>query len=81
MQSEQSFMMFLIFVEPSCGERDIVVIISVQCMCVHLFEFVLAITYTFMHGFQNDLVQLLSSRSRSAISNNCSGRLKVKVAL
>ena len=24
-----------IFVKPTCGERDIVVTISVRCMCVH----------------------------------------------
>ena len=34
-----------------------------------------------MHGFQNNLAQLLSSRKRSAVLNICSRRLKVKVAL
>ena len=38
-------------------------------------------TCTFMHGFQNNLAQLLSSRSRSAIWKICSGKLKVKVTL
>ena len=32
-----------------------------------------------MHGFQNNLAHLLSSRSRSVIGNICSGKLKVKV--
>ena len=40
-----------------------------------------AIICTFMHGYQNYLAQLLSSRSRSAIRTICSGRLKVKVTL
>ena len=46
-----------------------------------LIELVQVITSTFMHGFQNTLVQLFSLRSRSAIRNFCSGRLKVKVTL
>ena len=40
-----------------------------------------AITCTFMHGFQNNFAQLLSSRRRSAVGNISSGRLKVKVTL
>ena len=40
-----------------------------------------AITPTFMHGFQNNLVQLFSLRSSSAISNIYSGMWKVKVTL
>ena len=40
------------FVELACGEQDIVVTISVQCMCiVRLSAFVRAITSTVMHGF------------------------------
>ena len=40
------------FVELACGEQDIVVTISVQCMCiVRLSAFVRATTSTFMHGF------------------------------
>ena len=59
---------FFFFVELACGEQDIVVTISVQCMCiVRLSAFVRAITSTFMHGFQNNLAQLFSLRSRSAI--------------
>ena len=62
----------VIFVAPSCGERDIVVTISVWCMCVrracmHQYGLVRAITCTFMHGFQNNLAQLLPSRSRSDV--------------
>ena len=61
-----------IFVELACNQQDIVVTSSVQCMCmracIHLSGFVHAITY-FMHGFQNNLAQMLSFR------------LKVKVTL
>ena len=47
-----------IFVEPACGERDIVVTISVRCTCMFCSclrppGFVRAITSTFMHEFQN----------------------------
>ena len=54
------------------GERCIVVTISVQCMCVHCVcmhpsAFVRVITCTFVHGFQSNLAQMLSSRSRKAI--------------
>ena len=56
------------FVELACGEQDIVVTISVQCMCiVRLSAFVRAITATFIHGFQNSLAQLFSFKSGSAI--------------
>ena len=62
-----------IFLEPAFSERDIVVTILVQhvcvrcaCLCiVHSSGFVWAITCTFMHEFQNNLAQLLSSRSKS----------------
>ena len=51
----------------ACDKQDIVVKISVQCMCiVRLFAFVRAISSTFMHGFQNNLAQLFSLRSKSA---------------
>ena len=43
--------------------------------------FVWAITSTFMHGFQNNTAQMFSVRSRSAIRNICSDKLKVKVTL
>ena len=52
-----------------------------QCVRVCPSGFVQAITSTFIHRFQNDLAQLLSIRSRSAIWNICSGRLMVKVTL
>ena len=42
--------------------------VYVRCACVrHLPEFVRSITSTFMHGFQNNLAQLFSLRSSSAI--------------
>ena len=52
--------MNIIFVEPACSERDIVVPASVQFMCVlalclRLSRFVRAITCTSVHGFQNNL--------------------------
>ena len=57
------------------------VTIFIWCMCmpayVHPSGFVRAITYTFMHGFQNNLAQLLPL----FIGNNCLGKLKVKVTL
>ena len=60
---------------PLAGKGDIVVTILVWCMymrlCVHASvrpsEFVRAITCTIMHGFQNNLAQLLPLRRRSAI--------------
>ena len=63
---------FRIFVQPACSEQDIIVTTLVQCMCgceciVLPSRFVQAIASTFMHGFQNNLAQLLSSSSRSAI--------------
>ena len=49
--------------------NETVVTTLIQCMCVcvlcmHLTGFVWAITCTFVNGFQNNLAQLLSSRSR-----------------
>ena len=55
--------------------------LSVPCVCVRLSRFVRAINCTCMHGFQNNLAQLFSLTSRSAIRNICSGTLKVKVRL
>ena len=56
---------------PLAGKRDIVVTIFVWCMCVcpcvHPSGFVLTITCTIMHGFQNNLAQLLPLRRRNAI--------------
>ena len=54
------------FSSPLAGKRDIVVTILVWCMSMHLSEFVRTITCTFMHGFQNNLAQLLPLRRRSA---------------
>ena len=51
-------------------------------MCiVYLSGFVQAIISTFMHEFKNNFAQLFSLRSRSAVLNIFSGRLKVKVTL
>ena len=51
--------MFLIFVEPACGERDIVITTSVWCKCMLYVQELCAsvqiwpaITCTFVHGFQ-----------------------------
>ena len=53
------------------GKRDIGVTILAWCMCfrasVRLPRFVRTITCTIMHGFQNNLAQLLPLRRRSAI--------------
>ena len=43
------------------------VYVGVCMLCMHPSGFVGAITCTFVHGFQNNLAQLFSSRSRSAI--------------
>ena len=51
------YFIFMIFIKPACGERDIVGTVSVQCLCLLLIEFVQAITSTFMHAFQNNLAQ------------------------
>ena len=52
---------------PLTIKRDIAVTILLRCMCVCASGFVRAITPTFMHGFQNNLTQLMSLRRRSAI--------------
>ena len=41
--------------------------VSVCVLCVPPYGFVWAITSAFMHGFQNNVAQLLSFRSSSAI--------------
>ena len=56
----------MFFVEPACGERDIVVTTSIWCMClVHAYivyarvrpsGFVWAITFIFMHGLKTGTV-------------------------
>ena len=49
----------VVFTEPASGEQNIVVTMTVWCMCVHLckclFEFVLTLTSTIVKGFQNNL--------------------------
>ena len=75
-----------IFVEPACCERNIAVTFFVWYMCIcHACmcqsRFVRAITSALIHGFQNNMAQLLSLRRRTAIGIIFSGRLKVKVAL
>ena len=52
-----------------------------HALYVHLSGFVQAITCTFVHGFQNNLAQLVSLKSKIATGDICSGRLKVKVTL
>ena len=52
---------------PLAGKRDIVVTILVRCMSVRPSEFVRTITCTIMHGFHNNLAQLLPLRRKSAI--------------
>ena len=66
---------FVLLSVPLAGKRDIVVTILVRCMCVRPCAsasvrpsgFVRTITCTIMHGFQNNLAQLLPVRRRSAI--------------
>ena len=63
---------FILFVQPACGELDIVVTTSVQCICVrafcmHLSGFFQAITCAILHGFLNNLSQMFSLRNRSVI--------------
>ena len=62
---------------PLAVKQDIAAAIFVRCMCVCVCVcvsacgrpsgFVWTITSTFMHGFQNNLAQLLYLRRRSAI--------------
>ena len=54
---------------PLAGKRDIVVTILVRCMSVRPAKIVRTITFTIMHGFQNNLAQLFPLRRRSAIFN------------
>ena len=53
----------------------------IVCASIHPSVFVCGITSTFMHGFQDNLAQLFSLQSRSAILNICIGKLKIKVTL
>ena len=54
-------------------------VISPLARSVHPSGFVLTISCTIMHGFQNNLAQLLLLRRRSAILNIFIDKLKVKV--
>ena len=66
-----------IFVEPACGERDIVITTSVCCMCVlcvcmrevscSSFQICPGRNLYIYAWIQNNLAQFLSLRSRSAI--------------
>ena len=64
-----------IVVEPACGERDIVVTVTVWCTCLRpciracmcLSEFVRTIISTIKDGFQNNLTILFSIKFRCAI--------------
>ena len=76
-----------IIYKPACGERDIIVTTTVQCLCVRVSvracvcEFVWAITSTIVDGFQKSSTQVFSIMCRCAIYNISSGRRKVKVTL
>ena len=55
------------FVEPACGEREIVVTTSVRCTCVRracvrLSGIIRTITFTFIYGFRNYLAYLFFLR-------------------
>ena len=65
----------------SCNNFYSVNMYALLRACVRPSGFVRVITSTFMHGFQNNLTQLLFLRKGSAIWNNFSGRLKFKVTL
>ena len=63
-----------IFVEPACSELDIVVTMTVQCMCVCPVcacvcpsEIARTITSTIVDGFEKKLTQLFSLMCRCAI--------------
>ena len=49
---------------------ETVVTTSVRCMCMRMyvfpFGFVVAIASLFMHGFQNNLTQMISLMSKNA---------------
>ena len=53
----------------SCYNFSLVYVraLCVRCACVHPSGLVRVITCTFVHGFQNNLAQLFSLRSRNAI--------------
>ena len=71
--SRKATLSFSFLSSPLAGKRDIVVTILVRCMCVRQCVhasvrpsgFVRTITCTIMHGFQNNLAQLLPLRRRS----------------
>ena len=80
----------IIFVESACGERDVVVTMTVWCVwvcacvcaCVNLsVRICRTITSTIVDGFQNTMTYLFSIMCRYAARNLCSGRPKVKVTL
>ena len=60
------FQRILLFAEPACGKARNICYYFAK-VCVRASGFVRAITPTFMHGFQNYLIQLLSLRRRSVI--------------
>ena len=72
-----------VFVESACGERYIVVTMTVRCMCVRQCvrpsEIVRTITSTIVVGFQNNLTQLFSITCICATPNIYAGRSMVKV--
>ena len=72
-----------IFVEHACGERDILVTMTLWymslCASVHPSEFVRTITSAIVVGFQSNLTHLFSIMCRCAISNIHLGSSKVKV--
>ena len=62
-------------------ELDIVVTVTIGCMCVCAYDFVQTLTFKIVDGFQNDLTPSFLITCRCAILNIGSGRPKVKVTL
>ena len=62
-------MKIIVFVEPACGDGGIAIVCAFVCVSVRicLSGFVWTSTFIFMDGFQNNLAQLFSLMSRSAI--------------
>ena len=57
-----------VFVKPTCGEQDIVVTTTVQCMCVcPSVQICENHNSTVVDGFQNNLRQVFSNTCRCAI--------------
>ena len=82
---QRNIICFRVFLSrPLAGKRDIFVTIFVRCMCVHPCVcpsgFVRTIPCTIIHGFQNNLAQLLPLRRRCHVKHFI-GRLKVKVTV